>query len=116
MTSTDTRKTVLITGCAPGGIGHALSLAFHSKGLRVFATARSTSQLTSLSEKGIETLPLVVDDDESILSCVASVEKLTGGRGLDYLGMYVAVETNKTPPRHPAHSNINHSFLSAHNS
>ncbi|KAL2443867.1 Short-chain dehydrogenase virD [Exophiala dermatitidis] len=85
MTSTDTRKTVLITGCAPGGIGHALSLAFHSKGLRVFATARSTSQLTSLSGKGIETLSLVVDDDESILSCVATVEKLTGGRGLDYL-------------------------------
>lgn len=86
MTSTDERKTVLITGCAPGGIGHALSLAFHARGLRVFATARSTEQLTSLSEKGIETLALVVDNDKSIQSCAASIEQLTGGRGLDYLG------------------------------
>ncbi|EXJ90590.1 hypothetical protein A1O1_03693 [Capronia coronata CBS 617.96] len=85
MTTTDEKKTVLITGCAPGGIGHALCLAFHAKGLRVFATARSTEQLISLSEKGIETLPLVVDDDKSILSCAASIEQLTGGRGLDYL-------------------------------
>ena len=86
MAANDNRKTVLITGCAPGGIGYALALAFHTRGLRVFATARSTEQLTSLVEKGIETLPLVVDNDDSILSCKTSVEQLTRGRGLDYLG------------------------------
>ncbi|KAJ9641236.1 NADPH-dependent 1-acyl dihydroxyacetone phosphate reductase [Knufia peltigerae] len=85
MTEVDGRKTVLITGCAPGGIGHSLALAFHERGLRVFATARKTEQLTSLSEKGIETLSLVVDNDESIVSCKEAVERLTEGRGLDYL-------------------------------
>ncbi|OCT50994.1 NADPH-dependent 1-acyldihydroxyacetone phosphate reductase [Cladophialophora carrionii] len=79
------RKTVLITGCSPGGIGHALALAFHARGLRVFATARTTTQISDLSLQGIETLPLVVDDDESILSCFRDVEQLTEGRGLDYL-------------------------------
>ncbi|KAH0831651.1 hypothetical protein AYO21_01850 [Fonsecaea monophora] len=85
MATTDHRKSVLITGCSPGGIGHALALAFHTRGLRVFATARTTGQIIDLSEKGIETLPLVVDDDSSILSCFKSVEELTDGRGLDYL-------------------------------
>ena len=86
MAERDGRKTVLITGCAPGGIGNALARAFHARGLRVFATARSTQQLVDLSEQGIETLPLVVDDDGSILLCLETVEKLTGGHGLDYLG------------------------------
>jgi 1-acylglycerone phosphate reductase len=85
MASVDTRKTVLITGCAPGGIGHSLALSFHARGLRVFATARSTERLVTLADKGIETLPLVVDNDESILSCLSTIEKLTEGRGLDYL-------------------------------
>jgi 1-acylglycerone phosphate reductase len=86
MATVDERKTVLITGCAPGGIGHALAVGFHARGLRVFATARRTEQLSSLSENGIEILPLVVDNDDSILACKASIEKLTKGRGLDYLG------------------------------
>lgn len=94
MTEVDGRKTVLITGCAPGGIGHSLALAFHERGLRVFATARKTEQLTSLSEKGIETLSLVVDNDESIVSCKEAVERLTEGRGLDYLGQYQVLKQN----------------------
>jgi short-subunit dehydrogenase involved in D-alanine esterification of teichoic acids len=28
----DERKTVLITGCAPGGIGHSLATNFHEAG------------------------------------------------------------------------------------
>ncbi|EXJ69084.1 oxidoreductase [Cladophialophora psammophila CBS 110553] len=85
MATTDHRKSVLITGCSPGGIGHALALAFHARGLRVFATARTTGRIEDLSQKGIETLALVVDDDVSILTCFKTVEQLTHGHGLDYL-------------------------------
>lgn len=86
MAATEERKTVLITGCSPGGIGHALALSFRARGFRVFATARMTRQIDGLAERGIETLPLVVDNDESILSCFKAIEQLTEGRGLDYLG------------------------------
>ena len=88
MAAKDERKTVLITGCSPGGIGHALALSFHARGLRVFATARTARQISDLVEKGIETLPLVVDNDESILSSFRTIESLTEGRGLDYLGKF----------------------------
>ncbi|KAJ9609870.1 NADPH-dependent 1-acyl dihydroxyacetone phosphate reductase [Cladophialophora chaetospira] len=85
MAAKDERKTVLITGCSPGGIGHALALSFRARGLRVLATARTTDKINDLAENGIETLPLEVDSDESIVSCSKSIEKLTGGRGLDFL-------------------------------
>ena len=94
MAALDNRKTVLITGCSPGGIGYSLALAFHAKGLRVFATARSTEQLRSLTEKRIEALPLVVDNDDSILSCKTAIESLTQGRGLDYLGQHLTSDSN----------------------
>jgi 1-acylglycerone phosphate reductase len=83
--TTDARQTVLITGCTPGGIGAALAVAFHTRGLRVFATARTTQQIVELEERGIETLPLTVDSDDSILACLKAVEAKTQGRGLDYL-------------------------------
>jgi 1-acylglycerone phosphate reductase len=85
--ATDTRPTVLITGCTPGGIGHSLALSFHAHGLRVLATARpsSLSTLSALSDKGIETLSLDVTSETSIQECLDSVTALTKGRGLDYL-------------------------------
>lgn len=81
----DVRKTVLITGCSPGGIGHSLAKTFHAHGLRVFATARSADALSSLSSLGIETLSLTVDSDSSIQTCLAEVKTLTKRRGLDFL-------------------------------
>ncbi|KAI1474977.1 putative short-chain dehydrogenase/reductase [Daldinia eschscholtzii] len=78
------RKTVLITGCSEGGIGAALALEFYARGCQVFATARNVSKMRSLSEKGIKTLPLDVDSDESIADCLAAVQKATDG-SLDYL-------------------------------
>ncbi|KAI9847035.1 MAG: hypothetical protein M1838_001075 [Thelocarpon superellum] len=81
---TTTKKTVLITGCSPGGIGHALCREFHSKGLRVFATARSKDVLADLAGAGMETLSLDVNSAESVREVKAAVETLTGGK-LDVL-------------------------------
>ncbi|KAJ5632254.1 Glucose/ribitol dehydrogenase [Penicillium lividum] len=82
---TDNRKSVLITGCSPGGIGHALAREFHRNELRVIATARKAETLSDLAGLGIETLSLVVDDLESVKACYAEVETRLGDKGLDYL-------------------------------
>ena len=82
--SRTTQKTVLVTGCTPGGIGAGLAYAFHARGLRVFATARKPAVLTEFQEKGIETIILDVCSDASIAAAVDEVTKLTGGT-LDYL-------------------------------
>ncbi|KAB8258893.1 hypothetical protein BDV32DRAFT_150977 [Aspergillus pseudonomiae] len=81
----DKRRSVLITGCSPGGIGNALAREFHQQGLRVFATARDTETLQSLAALGIETLSLIVDDERSVQSCYAEVRERLGEKGLDYL-------------------------------
>ncbi|TFY68292.1 hypothetical protein EVG20_g3621 [Dentipellis fragilis] len=73
------QKTVLITGCSTGGIGHALALEFKSKGYRVFATARNPKSMGDLSEKGIETLVLDVTKLESVKAAREKVAELTGG-------------------------------------
>ncbi|KAE8365685.1 hypothetical protein BDV27DRAFT_171450 [Aspergillus caelatus] len=81
----DKRSSILITACSPGGIGNALAREFHQQGLRVFATARDTGALQSLTDLGIETLSLVVDDERSVQSCYAEVRARLGEKGLDYL-------------------------------
>lgn len=74
-----TPKSVLITGCTPGGLGHALALEFHKRGTRVFATARRLETLDDLRAKGIETFALDVTSDESIQAAVAHIAEATGG-------------------------------------
>jgi 1-acylglycerone phosphate reductase len=76
-------QSVLITG-AGSGIGEALALEFHSKGLRVFATARTLSKLQHLDDVGIHTLELEVTDSESIRRAVSVVQETTNGH-LDFL-------------------------------
>lgn len=83
--SHDGKKTVLITGCTPGGIGHSLAIEFHSRGYRVFATARSPSKISSLAALGIETLALELHDPQTIISLQSQILSLTSGRGLDIL-------------------------------
>ncbi|OAP60005.1 hypothetical protein AYL99_05007 [Fonsecaea erecta] len=76
----DTRRTVLITGCSAHGLGHALAIAFHDAGLRVFATARDPDRMADLRARGIECLQLDVLDEESIRRCVQTVRGLTARR------------------------------------
>jgi len=77
-------KSVLITGCSPGGIGHALAREFKGKGLRVFATARKAEAIADLAAQGIETFSLEVNDRESIQALKDEITSRTGGT-LDYL-------------------------------
>ncbi|KAH6665445.1 putative oxidoreductase,short chain dehydrogenase [Halenospora varia] len=80
----DDRKVVLITGCAPGGIGNALAREFNAKGCRVLATARNRSQIADLEEIGLDTIALDVTSEDSIAAAKEEVIRLTGGR-LDVL-------------------------------
>lgn len=51
----------------------------------MFATARDANAIQDLASTGIETLPLVVDDEDSVRLCFAEVERRLGEKGLDYL-------------------------------
>ncbi|KAJ5771950.1 hypothetical protein N7520_002479 [Penicillium odoratum] len=78
------QKTVLITGCSEGGIGDALARSFHSKGFRVFASARNTTKVQHLEDMGLDIIQLDVTDEESIRQAVSTVSSATGGY-LDFL-------------------------------
>ena len=78
------KKAVLITGCSPGGIGYALAMQFHSRGLHVFATARNEKAVTDLRTVGIEALQLEVTSPESIAEVKRHISDRTNG-SLDYL-------------------------------
>ncbi|KAK7055539.1 Arabinanase/levansucrase/invertase superfamily protein [Favolaschia claudopus] len=81
------QRTVLITGCTPGGIGYELAQEYAAKGLRVFATARRTEalgELTSLHIPCMEPIELDVTKIQSIKAARDHVASLTGGK-LDIL-------------------------------
>ena len=69
-------RTVLITGCSEGGVGYELAKQLHFAGLHVIATARDTSKMKGLEALDIETLPLDIQSDTSITSCVQRVPRL----------------------------------------
>jgi len=75
---------VLITGCSPGGIGHALAREYHSQGLRVIASARRVEVLADLKALGMDTIFLDVTDTAAITAAKEQVHSLTGGK-LDIL-------------------------------
>ncbi|KAI0157812.1 putative short-chain dehydrogenase/reductase [Xylariaceae sp. FL1272] len=73
------RKTILITGCSQGGIGDALALEYHRRGLRVLATARDLAKVGHLKDLDIEVLRLDVVDKASLKKAVDEVSNLTNG-------------------------------------
>ncbi|KAI0911334.1 NAD(P)-binding protein [Ustulina deusta] len=78
------QKTVLVTGCTPGGIGHSLCLEYHRQGLHVIATARRPEVIADLAELGMSIVSLDVTDAESIKKCHDKVAEINGGK-LDIL-------------------------------
>ena len=72
------QKAILITGCS-SGIGLCCAHELHKKGYRVFATARKAEDVERLRDQGLESLPLDLNDSQSINSAVDEVLKLTGG-------------------------------------
>jgi NAD(P)-dependent dehydrogenase (short-subunit alcohol dehydrogenase family) len=77
MTSSEP-KTILITGCS-SGIGLSCALGLKQRGYRVFATARKQEDVKHLSEQGLESLQLDLDESASIQAAVAEVLSRTGG-------------------------------------
>ena len=77
-------KTVLITGCSEGGIGHNLALEWKAKGYRVFATARSMHSMASLQTAGFECFEMDVTKSDTLNSVKEQVSEKTGG-SLDIL-------------------------------
>ena len=74
-----TAKSILITGCS-SGIGLCAAEGLRQRGYRVFATARSTTDVMRLSEQGLESLQLDLADSRSIHDAVNEILKRSGGR------------------------------------
>lgn len=72
-------RPVLITGCS-SGIGYAAALGLREHGFRVFASARSPTDVARLAAEGFEALPLDLDDSRSIRCAVESLLERSGGR------------------------------------
>ncbi|MFM9270075.1 SDR family oxidoreductase [Halomonas elongata] len=77
-TSTNSARSLLITGCS-SGIGHAAAHAMAARGWRVFATTRKDNDVARLEEEGLEALRLDLADSASIETAVAEVSQRTGG-------------------------------------
>ncbi len=73
-----TQKTILITGCSTG-IGYTSALGLKKRGYRVFATARSPSDVERLAGEGLEALTLDYRDSASVTACAEEVSRRTGG-------------------------------------
>ena len=74
----DRQKTILITGCSTG-IGYTTALYLQSKGLRVFATARTKKDVEMLRELNFEAYYLDVTKPETISQTLESILNLTEG-------------------------------------
>ncbi len=74
----NTKRSVLITGCS-SGIGLCVAEGLESRGYRIFATARKPGDVAALTERGLESLALDLNEPESIRNAVGTVLERTGG-------------------------------------
>jgi len=72
-----TQKIIFITGCS-SGIGGALAQEFKRRGHLVYATARRAESLAALTGAGMAALTLDVNDDDSIATALAAVQREQG--------------------------------------
>lgn len=75
-TTHSTPKSILITGCS-SGIGLCVANELKDKGYRVFATARSDSDVETLKQQGFEAFQLDLTDSDSINDAVDKILNLT---------------------------------------
>lgn len=78
-TLTPSDKAVLVTGCS-SGIGLCVAEGLYERGYRVFATARKQEDVERLQEMGLESLPLDLDDSDSIRKALDEILARTGGK------------------------------------
>jgi NAD(P)-dependent dehydrogenase (short-subunit alcohol dehydrogenase family) len=100
MTSGDTPKSILITGCSTG-IGYDAAHGLKAAGWRVFAACRQQKDCDRLAAEGLEVVQLDYADETSITTALTSVLDRTGGT-LDALfnnGAYACPGANEDLPR-----------------
>jgi NAD(P)-dependent dehydrogenase (short-subunit alcohol dehydrogenase family) len=78
-TPSDTRRTVLITGCS-SGIGHDAAHGLAARGWRVLATCRKPEDCARLEAEGLESFVLDYASAASLDAAMAEVMARTGGR------------------------------------
>ena len=79
MAADNSDRAVLITGCS-SGIGMHVAVGLDARGYRVFASARSESDVTRLGEEGFEAVRLDLRDTASIREALDTVLARTGGK------------------------------------
>ena len=72
------KKSILITGCS-SGIGLEAAKTLHSRGYRVFATARKSMDVVKLRSLGLVVLQLDVADSSSIDQALTKLFETTDG-------------------------------------
>jgi len=78
MSSTNSERPILITGCS-SGIGLCVARGLQARGYPVIASARRQSDVERLQAQGLTAIRLDLDDPASIADAVTQALDITGG-------------------------------------